>query len=499
MSVSSLVRRIAAKRLLALAVLVGALAAAGVATQAATATRSGTSGARVAADTTKPTPAVLSATSGTGQVVLSWTAATDDVGVTRYEVWKDNGWLAGLSATARSYTATGLAAGVSHSFRVVAYDAAGNFANSNTVTAAAGSSGGSDTTKPTAPVLSATPGAGQVALSWTAATDDVGVTRYEVWKDNGWLAGLSATARSYTATGLAAGVSHSFRVVAYDAAGNFANSNTVSAAASGTTPPPTGPCGTATSAPASYDHVVWIVMENEANTSIIGSSSAPYINKLASQCGSASQFYAETHPSLGNYIAMTSGSTQGITDDNGPSSHPLAVPTIFSQLPGNWRALEESMPSNCLLSNSGLYAVRHNPAAYYTNIRTECGTRDVALGSTPDLSARFTFVAPNLCDDMHDCSVATGDTWLSGFLGKVFSSTEYQAGRTAVFLTWDEDDTRSNNHIPTLVAAPSVPPGTVSSATFTHYSMLRTTEELLGLGFVGNASSAASMRSAFKL
>jgi hypothetical protein len=157
------------------------------------------------------------------------------------------------------------------------------------------------------------------------------------------------------------------------------------------------------------------------------------------------------------------------------------------------------MPSNCLLSNSGLYAVRHNPAAYYTNIRTECGTRDAALGSTPDLSARFTFVAPNLCDDMHDCSVATGDTWLSGFLGKVFSSTEYQAGRTAVFLTWDEDDTRSNNHIPTLVAAPSVPPGTVSSATFTHYSMLRTTEELLGLGFVGNASSAASMRSAFKL
>jgi hypothetical protein len=155
------------------------------------------------------------------------------------------------------------------------------------------------------------------------------------------------------------------------------------------------------------------------------------------------------------------------------------------------------MPSNCLLTSSGEYAVRHNPAAYYTNIRTDCGTYDVPLGSTPDLSARFTFVTPNLCDDMHDCSVATGDTWLSGFLPKVFASPEYQAGRTAVFLTWDEDDSSHSNHIATVVAAPSVQPGTTSATTFNHYSMLRTTEEMLGLGTIGNAASAASMRSAF--
>jgi hypothetical protein len=212
-------------------------------------------------------------------------------------------------------------------------------------------------------------------------------------------------------------------------------------------------------------------MENHSYSEVIGSSSAPYENQLAAQCGSASRIFAEAHPSLPNYIAMTSGSTQGITDDNGPSSHPLGVASIFSQTSGGWRALQESMPSNCLLSNSGQYAVRHNPAAYYTNVR----------------------------NDMHDCSVATGDSRLSGFLGKVFSSAEYRTGRTAVFLTWDEDDSRSNNRIATLVAAPSVTPGTVSSATFNHYSMLRTTEELLGLGFIGNAASAASTRSAFKL
>jgi hypothetical protein len=327
-----------------------------------------------------------------------------------------------------------------------------------------------------------------------------------VWKDNSWVAGLPATARTYTVTNLVAGAPHTFRVVAYDAAGNYANSNTVTAAASSSTtppppppppPPPGGPCGTATTAPATYDHVVWVVMENEASVSIIGSPSAPYINALAQKCASASQFFAETHPSLPNYIAMTSGSTQGITDDNGPSSHPLSVPSIFSQLPGDWRALQESMTSNCQLSSSGTYAVRHNPAAYYTNIRTDCGTLDVPLASTPDLSARFTFVTPNLCNDMHDCSVATGDAWLQTFLGKVFASPQYTAGRTAVFLTWDEDDSSHANKIATVLAAPSIVPGTVSSATFNHYSMLRTTEEMLGLGFIGNAATASSMRAAF--
>jgi hypothetical protein len=259
------------------------------------------------------------------------------------------------------------------------------------------------------------------------------------------------------------------------------------------------PCGTAATPPSGYDHVVWIVMENKAVSQIIGSANAPYINQLASQCGSASQFFAVAHPSLPNYIAMTSGSTQGITDDNGPSSHPLNVASIFSQVGTGRRSLEEAMPSNCRLTNSGRYAVRHNPAAYYTNIRTNCQTLDVPLGSTPNLSARFTFVTPDLCNDMHDCSVKTGDTWLSTFLPKVFASSEYQAGRTAVFLTWDEDDHSASNHIATLVMAPSVRPGTVSATRFTHYSMLRTTEQLLGLGFLGNAASAASMRSAFNL
>jgi hypothetical protein len=259
-------------------------------------------------------------------------------------------------------------------------------------------------------------------------------------------------------------------------------------------PPSVHPCDDTGAPPTLYKHVIWIVFENKGYSEIIGSPNAPYINALAQNCGLATNFFAEAHPSLPNYIAMTSGSTQGITDDSGPSSHPLSVASIFSQLGSSWRSLQESMPSNCYKSNSGDYAVKHNPAAYYTNIN--CADQDVPLGATPDLSARFTFITPNLCNDMHNCSVQTGDAWLSGFMPKVLSSTEYQAGEAAVFITWDEE---GDNHIPTLVIAPYTSPGTRAGANFNHYSMLRTTEELLGLDKLGNAFSAISMRSAFGL
>jgi phosphatidylinositol-3-phosphatase len=266
------------------------------------------------------------------------------------------------------------------------------------------------------------------------------------------------------------------------------------------------PCGTNPNPPARYKHVVWIVMENKGYSDVIGSSSAPYINSVAQQCGVATNFYAESSPSLPNYIAMTSGSTQGISDDDDPSSHRLAVPSIFSQLGGNWRALEESMPSRCRLSDAGLYGVRHNPAAYYTRIRRQCVRRDVRLTYPLNLSAKFTFVTPNGCDDMHSCPTApegetakqlrNGDTWLSTFLPRVLATPQYRSGSTAVFLTWDED----GGHIPTLVIAPSVTPGTTSSDAFTHYSLLRTTEQMLGIRtYLGRASSARSMRGPFHI
>jgi hypothetical protein len=261
-----------------------------------------------------------------------------------------------------------------------------------------------------------------------------------------------------------------------------------------------GPCGSRATGPTGYDHVVWIVMENKTYQQIIGSSDAPYINRLAASCGLATSFYAETHPSLPNYLAMTSGSTQGVTDDKDPASHQLSGPNLFSQLGTEWRSLEESMPSNCLLSNSGQYAVRHNPAAYFTNVRTQCASQDVPLTDPPALASRFTFITPNLCDDMHSCPVIDGDRWLASWMPKLLNSSEYEAGTMAVFITWDEDDYSDSQHIPTLVMSPSTRPGTRSGTRFDHYALLRTTEQLLGLTtYLGKAATAPSMRDAFNL
>jgi phosphatidylinositol-3-phosphatase len=253
--------------------------------------------------------------------------------------------------------------------------------------------------------------------------------------------------------------------------------------------------------PDHYDHVVWIVMENHSYAQIVGSTDAPYINQLAREGGLATNFYAESHPSLPNYIAMTSGSTQGIADDDPPAAHRLDVPSIFSLLPhGGSRSLEESMPSNCLQTDSGQYAVRHNPQAYYVNLGGDCSRYNVPLTDPPDLSARFTFVTPNLIHDMHDGTVADGDGWLCTFMPKVLGSDEYAAGRTAVFVTWDEDDLLSDNHIPTLVIAPSVAPGTTVAARLDHYSLLRATQQMLNVGpLLGNAATADDMRTPFNL
>jgi hypothetical protein len=249
-------------------------------------------------------------------------------------------------------------------------------------------------------------------------------------------------------------------------------------------------------------------MENHSYTQIIGSPEAPYINALAGQCGLATSFFAETHPSLPNYLAMTSGSTHGVTGDANPPANVQGGPSIFSQLNGDWRVLAEDMPIPCAPFDRGSYVAHHNPAVYYSDLATQCATRDLPLRGPPDLSARFTFITPNNCHNMHSCSgvsaVREGDTWLSQFIPTLLASPQYQAGKTAIFLTWDEDDYNSTNgnDIPTLIIAPSTPPGTQSPTHYDHYAMLRTTEEMLGLPtdqLGPNVTQAPSMRNAFGL
>jgi hypothetical protein len=259
---------------------------------------------------------------------------------------------------------------------------------------------------------------------------------------------------------------------------------------------PDAPCGT--NVTPHYKHVVWILLEN-VGYSVVGSSSAPYLNSLANACGLATNDRAVAHPSLPNYIALTSGSTQGITDDAEPSAHALSTPSLFSQLKGNWRSLVESMPSVCDHVTSGLYAARHNPAVYFTNLGSACQRNDVPLTYPLQLQAGFTLIVPNICDDMHSCSVATGDAWLRRFVPKILASSYYQQGSLALFITFDENDEQSSNRVPVIVVAPSVPSHSDSALAFTHYSLLRTTENLLNVPTLGAASHATSMIAPFHL
>jgi phosphatidylinositol-3-phosphatase len=248
-------------------------------------------------------------------------------------------------------------------------------------------------------------------------------------------------------------------------------------------------------------------MENHSYEQIIGDmTNDPYINQLAQAYGSATNMHAEAHPSLPNYIAMTSGSTQGITDDSGPSSHPLNVPNIFAQLSGGQsRSLEESMPSSCYKSDSGNYAVRHDPEVYYTNLGTDCGNYVVPFSAIPDLSAKFTFITPNLCHDMHSNSCTgssnvelQGDEFLLGLIPQLLASSQYLAGNTLIIITWDEDSGANGNHIPTILIYPTIN-HVSSNVSFTHYSMLKDVEDIFGVPEIGGATSATSMRAAFGL
>lgn len=277
--------------------------------------------------------------------------------------------------------------------------------------------------------------------------------------------------------------------------------------------PASAPCSGTPTPPAGQRLVIWIFMENKESASIVGSRNAPYINTLATECGLATNYQAVTHPSLPNYLAATGGSTAGVHSDCSPGDCPVRGRSIFQQLQDagqSWRSYEESMPSNCAQSSTDGYATKHNPAAYYTAIRERCRQWDVPLGSpqTGPLATAlrdgtlpaFSFVTPNICHDMHDCSVSTGDRWLREWIPLITGMPDYRSGRTVVFLTWDEAEGGSDsNHVACLVLAASVPMGLRVGDDFGHYSLLRTTEELLSLPLLGKAASARSMRAAFHL
>lgn len=268
------------------------------------------------------------------------------------------------------------------------------------------------------------------------------------------------------------------------------------------------PCGTV--AQATYQHVIWIWMENRSYESVLGAdNAAPELRSYADACGLATDYHGITHPSLPNYLAATGGSTGGVTNDCGPLDCPQDRGSIFGQATKHglqWRGYAEAMDRRCDRASHGTYAARHNPAVYFTPITAQCRKKDVLMGgasgnfaqalAAPNLPA-FAFVTPDLCHDGHDCATGVADAWLGKWLDRITASAAYAAGDTLVVVTWDEGV--GGNHIATVMIGPSVPAGTKVGDRFNHYSLLRTTEEILGLPLLRRAKLASSMRAAFHL
>jgi hypothetical protein len=169
----------------------------------------------------------------------------------------------------------------------------------------------------------------------------------------------------------------------------------------------------------------------------------------------------------------------------------------------------ESMPSACFVGDSGSYVQKHDPFIYYNNIRTNasrCQSHVVPysqlasdLGSASS-TPNYAFITPNSCNDMHDCSVATGDAWLQGQVPSILSSPAFTTQHSLLAIVWDEDDFSGTNQVPTILIGNGITPNLLSGASYNHYSLLRTIEASLGLNtLTGNDAGATAMSDLFGL
>ncbi len=258
-----------------------------------------------------------------------------------------------------------------------------------------------------------------------------------------------------------------------------------------------------------YDHVFVIVMENHSYNEIIGSSAAPYINGLLTSGAVARNYYAVSHPSLPNYLALTGGSTYNITSDC--TTCWVSASNLGDSLEAGgstWKSYEESMPSACYVGDSYPYAQKHDPFIYFNDIRTNssrCQSHIVPysrlatdLGSA-STTPNFAFITPNMCNDMHDCSIGTGDSWLKQQVPSILGSPAFTVQHSLLALTWDEDDSSGTNKVATIFLGYNVNAGLGSSVSYNHYSLLRTIEAARGTStLTSNDSNAAAMVDMFK-
>jgi phospholipase C len=285
--------------------------------------------------------------------------------------------------------------------------------------------------------------------------------------------------------------------------------------ATGTASPSTATPVSSTSTPSlpagkvpDFDHIILIVLENESYGSVIGSSKAPHLNALANQYVLMTDYYAVTHPSLPNYIALMSGSTQGITSDcNNCFFNAQNLGNEITASGKTWKAYEESMPSPCYVGNSGLYAQKHDPLIYFDSIRQDTAlcqksivpmtqlTKDLADNQLPN----FAFIMPNLCNSAHDCPISTADTWVDTTV-KELQSSPALGSNYLIIITFDEGTSSDKSSccgmpgsaggkVATILISPQARLGFKDSTRVSHYGLLKTILDAWNLPDIGNTSN----------
>lgn len=243
-----------------------------------------------------------------------------------------------------------------------------------------------------------------------------------------------------------------------------------------------------------FTHVVVVVFENKEVGSIAGNPAAPTFNALARRHATLTSYAGVAHPSLPNYLALVSGSTHGITSDC--TDCIVRAPSLADTLERagkTWKTYAEDLPYPGFTGgSSGRYAKKHDPFLYFRDVAGSPGRRRRVVPFTRlgrDLAGRrlpdFSLVVPNLCNDMHDCSVATGDAWLEAHVVPLLHSRELRGG--VVFVVFDEgtSDLGGGGRIEALALGPTVRRGSRFARATNHYGLLRTIEDAWGLPRLG--------------
>jgi phosphatidylinositol-3-phosphatase len=256
--------------------------------------------------------------------------------------------------------------------------------------------------------------------------------------------------------------------------------------------------------PPSSSHVFLVVEENHSYSEVIGNSAMPYLNGLASKFGLATQYYADTHPSIGNYFMLTVGQIE--TNDDGFTGTISDDNVVRELVKANksWHSYAESLPRPGYLGGDSYpYLRHHNPFTYFSDV---IGTSqasnlvpfsqfssDLASGNLPE----FSFIIPNVLDDAHDGTLAAADQWLQSNINPLVTSNQFQ-GNSVLLIVFDESEitdlAHGGGHVAMVIAGPQIKPGVQSSTLFQHESTLRLVLSTLGVNsFPGNAASAPDM------